>query len=118
MHGLQACLFKYSTVAAVRIYAQRGEDAAKGEVGGHALNDHGHYFVDHGKSWKNYGIVFFLKFCGNPVMLKPFVYLDLSSFIEVKLADSCSKIKMQGWKILKISTCTTCLCVCKFNSLH
>ena len=25
---------------------------------------------------------------------------------------------MQGWKILKISTCTTCPCVCKFNRLH
>ena len=29
MHGLQACLFKYITVAAIRIYAQFGEDAAK-----------------------------------------------------------------------------------------
>ena len=29
MHGLQACLFKYITVAAFRIYAQRGEDATK-----------------------------------------------------------------------------------------
>ena len=38
MHGLQVCLFKYITVAASRIYAQLGEDAAKGwEVGGHAL---------------------------------------------------------------------------------
>ena len=24
----------------------------KGEVGGHALNSHGNYIVDHGKSWK------------------------------------------------------------------
>ena len=30
----------------------------KGEVGGHALNSHGNYIVDHGKSWKNHGIVF------------------------------------------------------------
>ena len=30
----------------------------KVEVGGHALNSHGNYIVDHGKSWKN-GIVFF-----------------------------------------------------------
>ena len=37
----------------------------KGEVGGHALNSHGNYIVDHGKSWKNHGIVF-LNFCGNP----------------------------------------------------
>ena len=38
----------------------------KGEFGGHALNNHGNYIVDHGKSWKNHGIVF-LNFCGNPV---------------------------------------------------
>ena len=37
----------------------------KGEVGGHALNSHGNYIVDQGKSWKNHGIVF-LNFCGNP----------------------------------------------------
>ena len=29
MHGLQACLLKYITVAAFRIYAQRGEDGPK-----------------------------------------------------------------------------------------
>ena len=49
MQGLQACLFKYFTVAAFRIYALCGEDAAKGEVGGYALNSHGNYIVDHGK---------------------------------------------------------------------
>ena len=37
----------------------------KGEVGGRALNSHGNYSVDHGKSWKNHGMVFF-NFCGNP----------------------------------------------------
>ena len=37
----------------------------KGEVGGHALNSHGNYIVDHGKSCKNHGIVF-LNLCGNP----------------------------------------------------
>ena len=37
----------------------------KGEVGGRALNSHENYIVDHGKSWKNHGIVF-LNFCGNP----------------------------------------------------
>ena len=30
MHGLQACLFKYSSVAAFSIYTLHGEDAAKG----------------------------------------------------------------------------------------
>ena len=30
----------------------------KGEVGGPTLNSHGNYIVDHGKSWKNHGIVF------------------------------------------------------------
>ena len=37
----------------------------KGEAGGHALNNHGNYIVDHGKSWKIHGTVF-LNFCGNP----------------------------------------------------
>ena len=31
----------------------------KGEVGCRALNSHGNYIVDHGKSWKNNVIVFF-----------------------------------------------------------
>ena len=65
MHSLQACLFKYITVSAFCIYALHGEDAAKGEVGGSALNSHGNYIVDRGKSWKKHGIVF-LNFCGNP----------------------------------------------------
>ena len=38
----------------------------KGKVGCHVLNSHGNYIFDHGKSWKNHGIVF-LNFCGNPV---------------------------------------------------
>ena len=38
----------------------------KGEVGGRALDSHGYYIVDHGKSWENHRIVF-LNFCGNPV---------------------------------------------------
>ena len=42
------------------------EGAAK--RGGYALNSHGNYIVDHGKSWKNHGIVF-LNFCGNPVYI-------------------------------------------------
>ena len=31
----------------------------KREVGGLEVNSHGNYIVNHGKSWKNYGIVFF-----------------------------------------------------------
>ena len=76
MHGLQKCLFKYITVAAFRIYAQRGEDAAKRM---HALNSHGNYIVDHGKSWKNHGIVFF-NFCGNPDFTK---YVNHWWFINI-----------------------------------
>ena len=49
MHCLQTCLFKSITVAEFHIYAQCGEDATKREVGGHALNSHGNYIVDHGK---------------------------------------------------------------------
>ena len=51
------------------IYTQSGEDAAKEEVGGIALNSHGNYIAYHGKSWKNHGIVF-TNFCGNPDMQK------------------------------------------------
>ena len=66
MHGLKACLLKYMFFA-FRIYAQRGEnDAKRGGKRGHALNSHGNYIVDHGRSWKNHGIMF-LNFCGNPV---------------------------------------------------
>ena len=32
----------------------------KREVGGSELNSNGNYIVDHGKSWKNHGIVFLL----------------------------------------------------------
>ena len=42
-------VYKHTIVAELRIYAQRGEDAAKGKVGGHVLNSHGNYIVDHGK---------------------------------------------------------------------
>ena len=48
--------------SAFHIYAQRGEDAAKWGGWNHALNSHGNYIVDHGKSWKNNGIVI-LNFC-------------------------------------------------------
>ena len=58
-------VYKHAVVAAFCIYAQHGEDAAKREVGGRALNSYGNYIVDHGKSWKNHRIVF-LNFCGNP----------------------------------------------------
>ena len=32
----------------------------KGKVGCRALNSHGNYIVDHGKSWKKHGIVFLI----------------------------------------------------------
>ena len=58
MHSPQACLFKYITVAAFRIYLSVVKMLLKGEVGGHALKSLGNYIVDHGKSLKNHGIVF------------------------------------------------------------
>ena len=67
MHGLHACLFKYITVAALRIYLSLVKMPLKGEVRGHALKSHGNYIVDHGKSWKNHAIVF-LSFCGTPAI--------------------------------------------------
>ena len=65
MHSLQACLFKYITVAAFLSYLSLVKMPLKREVGGYALKGHENYIVDHGKSWKNLGIVF-LNFCGNP----------------------------------------------------
>ena len=79
MHGLQTCLFKYITVTAFRIYAEHWEDANKRLVGGHALNSHGNYIVDHGKLWKDHGIVFF-NFCGNPVNYVTFTFCKTFSY--------------------------------------
>ena len=53
-------VYKHAVVAAFRIYAQRGEDAAK-RGGWRLCFRHGNYIVDHD------GIVF-LNFCGNPVI--------------------------------------------------
>ena len=49
MHGLQARVFEYFTVAAFCIYLSMVKMLLKGEVGGCALNSHGNYIVDHGK---------------------------------------------------------------------
>ena len=40
----------------------------------HALNSHGHYIVNHEKSWKNHGIVFF-EFLWEPCTLHVKVWL-------------------------------------------
>ena len=49
MHGLQACLLKYITVAAFMLMVKV---PLKEKVGGHAFkNIHGNYIIDHGKSW-------------------------------------------------------------------
>ena len=69
----------------------------KAEVGGHALNSHGNYIVDRGKSWKNHGIVF-LNFPGNlyyPLLLLIF-YLSYrkpvqNHPIEVRFPVQCNK---------------------------
>ena len=52
------------------------EMVLKREVRGCALNSHRNYIVDHGKSWKNHGIVF-LNFYGNPVSI---IFLFSSDF--------------------------------------
>ena len=51
MHGLQACLFK-NTFLLLHSTFMLGvvKMTLKGEVGGHALNSHGNYIVDDGKS--------------------------------------------------------------------
>ena len=43
-------VYKHTVVATFRIYAQRGEDAAKRGGWGSAFNCHGNYIVDLGKS--------------------------------------------------------------------
>ena len=58
-------VYKHAVVAAFCIYAQCGEDAAERGGWRTCIKSHGNYIVDHGKSWKNYGIVV-LNFCGNP----------------------------------------------------
>ena len=74
-----ACMvYKHAVVAAFRIYAQLGEDAIKGEFGGRAFNSLRNYIVDHGKSWKNHGIVF-LNFCGNPVIRHTYISFLLAA---------------------------------------
>ena len=70
MHGLQACLFKYITVAAFRIYLSVVKVPLKGEVGGHVLRSHGNYIFAHGKIME----FSFLNFCGN---------LEKSTFLVV-----------------------------------
>ena len=55
MHGLQACLFKYITVAAFCIYLSVVKMLLKGEVGGHALNIMEITLL----IMENHGIVFF-----------------------------------------------------------
>ena len=58
----------------------------KGKVRGHALNSHGNYIVDHGKTWKNHGIVF-LNFCGNPDYIQyKLVLLQMFYFIHSDMA--------------------------------
>ena len=57
-------MHRHAVVASFRICAQRGEDAGK-RRGWRPCIGLGKYIVDHGKSWKNHGIVF-LNFCGNP----------------------------------------------------
>ena len=63
MHGLQACLFEYITVAAFRIYLSVVKIPLKGEVEGHALISHGNNIVDHG--------IVFMNICGKPICGKP-----------------------------------------------
>ena len=42
-------VYKHAVAAEFRIYAQRGEDAAKRGGWSSALNSHGNYIADHGK---------------------------------------------------------------------
>ena len=67
----------------------------KEEVGGSALNSHGNYIVDHGKSGKNHGIVY-LNFCGNPgvdiLFLVPIMQRQQKSGIDTIKYHTCPRI--------------------------
>ena len=63
----------------------------KREVGGSALNTHGNYIADDGKSWKNHGIVI-LNFCGNPESIN-MVFFQKKMEEEMKAAQA-AKVNM------------------------
>ena len=63
-------VYKHAVVAAFMLSVVKM--LLKEEVGGCALNSHESYIADHGKSYKNHGIVF-LNFCGNPDMMFSYV---------------------------------------------
>ena len=67
----------------------------KGEVGGSALNSHGNYIADHGKSWINHGIAF-LKFHGNPV-------IHVTQFYCIKVNESFVYCSQKGQNTLPTS---------------
>ena len=93
MHGLQACLFKYITVAAFHIYLSVVKMLLKGEVGGRALNSHGNYIADHGKIME----LFFLNFCGNPAECQADWILIRQDILWIDTLDaSFFKLSMYG----------------------
>ena len=58
------------------------------------FNSYGNYIVDHGKSWKNHGIVF-LKFYGNPdIPLLPCVTLLHSKWPKLLVLAILSAIEL------------------------
>ena len=61
-------VYKHAVVATFCILLRVVNKLLKEEVGDSALNRHGNYIADHGKSWKNHGIVF-LNFCGIPAFI-------------------------------------------------
>ena len=68
MHDLQACLFKYNTVAAFHIYAECGEDAVFAQVKGRLEAMHKIVMEITLLIMENHGKIMelFLNFCGNP----------------------------------------------------
>ena len=54
----------------------------KAEVGGSALNSHGNYIADHGKSWKNHGMVFF-EFLWEPCVKQQYLLSQPVSFDQI-----------------------------------
>ena len=93
MHGLQACSFKYITVAAFHIYASLVKMSLNGEVGGHALNSQGITLLlmeNHGKImelcfWISVGTLFILTLISPPLFLfwKCHMLFTSAAYIQV-----------------------------------
>ena len=90
---------KHAVVAALCTYAQSGEDAAKRGGWRRALNSHGNYIADNGKSWKNHGIVF-LNFLWEPCSFN--FFFSSVSVVNYLPVDNLRRLIHTAFKKVKV----------------